>query len=490
MRPTAKELGDINEAMDSLILRIGGELEELGHPEVGAVAAGSVAKGTATRGLDLDVFLIFPKRSGREMLAEVGLEIGRRVLKDPRRKYTQHPYMTGRYSGYKADVVPCLDIDIGEKVQTAVDRSPHHTIYIKRTLDGEQVDEVRLLKSFLKGIGAYGAEDAVNGLSGYLVELLVLLQGDFGGVIDMFSRLSFEGSPPGGCEVVGADFGPAADPDVLVFDREPLVQEPPLEKGGYRSMFRNDAWIVVDPVDPRRNVASPVSAQTLAHIRRAASELIRSPSTLFFHPFSRRPNGSLPRPHLEPLSSGGSIPMKPGTELFAIPLPGGNPDVVTTQLRSGLRRSSAHLVRSGFRKAALSYLLLWGSEEEPDEGYLRSRTLWRCRDERNHILIRLDTEPGVLEDSYIHWGPPVGNSRGEDFRAKWEMRTEVEEKDGRLFVRLRRDVTDPSDILLAHWCGSSMGSAFDGLEFERVVGPVDLLLSAGSILGGNWAPWE
>src|SRR5206468_712277 len=102
-----------------------------------------------------------------------------------------------------------------------------------------------------EGIGVYGAEAKVLGFSGYLCELLILKYASFRGVLD--SSLSWR---PG---------------TVIVLEGPPARTFP-------------EPLIVVDPVDPNRNVASAVGIEQLATFVHAAREYLAAPSERFFFP--------------------------------------------------------------------------------------------------------------------------------------------------------------------------------------------------------------
>ena len=187
---------------------------------------------------------------GREELKRLGLEIGKAVLPQGYTKYAEHPYWHGIYKGFDVDIVPCYRIESPEEKMSAVDRTPFHTEYVKKHLREEQKDEVRLLKAFLKGIGAYGAEAKIRGFSGYLTELLVLKYGDFLGTLENVARwrkkvyLHLEGE--------GARF------------RDPVV--------------------FIDPVDPNRNAASAVSEEKKSLFIHASQSYLEEPNLKFFFP--------------------------------------------------------------------------------------------------------------------------------------------------------------------------------------------------------------
>jgi len=85
------------------------------------------------------------------------------------------------------DIVPCYDAKSGEW-QSATDRTPYHTNYIRARLDKQLRGDVRLLKKFMQGIGVYGAEIKVGGFSGYLCELLIMKYGSFEATLHAFAK--------------------------------------------------------------------------------------------------------------------------------------------------------------------------------------------------------------------------------------------------------------------------------------------------------------
>ncbi|NPA86695.1 MAG: CCA tRNA nucleotidyltransferase [Candidatus Diapherotrites archaeon] len=251
IRPSEEENERLRRAMEKVRNILEGLKEELGFVDV--VFAGSAARDTHLRGSsDVDVFILFPKdvEPGRfeEVIKKLREVMGGELL------YAQHPYLRTRVDGVDVEIVPAYKIEPGERILSATDRTPLHNEYVKRKLRPEQRDQVRLLKAFMKGIGVYGAEIKVEGFSGYLCELLVIHYGSFLDVLRAASEwrwgeyIDIEGKGK-------------------VRERRPLV--------------------VVDPVDPHRNVAHSVSRESMGKFIVAAREFLKSPSLKFFFP--RRP---------------------------------------------------------------------------------------------------------------------------------------------------------------------------------------------------------
>ena len=276
---------------------------------------GSLAKDTWLSGdLDIDVFVLFPRswRSRLDDAKELFKEAFRGFPVEER--YAAHPYIRVLVEDVWVDIVPALRVASGAEAETAVDRTPFHTEYVKRRLDEEQRDEVRLLKRFLHGIGVYGAEIAVQGFSGYLAELLIAAFGCFRTVLEKAAQWK----PPIVIDLEGHYGG---------------VVERVLER------FRDQPLIVVDPVDPRRNVAAAVSVRSLALFVIASRLYLRQPSLVYFWP---------PEPRLEPhlvLRGAGERAWR--IIVAAYDLHGEPPDVAWGLVRAAARRAKSLLEERG-----------------------------------------------------------------------------------------------------------------------------------------------
>lgn len=211
-----------------------------------AILVGSIAKNTCLRGdKDLDVFVLFDTSVPRKQLEKKGLQIGKEVAKTFGVKsevhYAEHPYTKMNIEGYDVDLVPCYDIKKGGKIISAVDRSPLHTEYILSHL--EKPDEVRKLKHFCKEIEVYGAEIQTHGFSGYLCELLVLHSGNFLRVLE----------------------------DASKWERGEFI-----DIAGHGNKKHEDSLVVIDPVDPERNVAAAVSEEKLCEFILFARQYLKT----------------------------------------------------------------------------------------------------------------------------------------------------------------------------------------------------------------------
>ncbi len=279
---------------------------------------GSLAKDTWLSGeLDVDVFVLFP-RDWRNRLDEAK-DLFREAFHDyvVEERHAAHPYIRVLVEGVWVDVVPALRVGSGAEAETAVDRTPFHTRYVVESLSPEQRDEVRLLKRFLKGIGVYGAEIAVQGFSGYAAELLVIAYRCFRYVLEKASRWA-----------------------------PPVIIDPEGHYGGsiarIRERFGDHHIVIVDPVDPRRNVTAAVSKQSMAWFTLASRLYLREPSEAYYWP--------PPYPD-EPLAA----LREAGPRAWSILAaryefePGTPPDVAWGALRAAARRYESIAAEQGLR---------------------------------------------------------------------------------------------------------------------------------------------
>ncbi|MEM4192125.1 MAG: CCA tRNA nucleotidyltransferase [Candidatus Anstonellales archaeon] len=205
---------------------------------------GSVAKGTNLRG-DYDLDMFYETNGDKHKGFEDILNAVKVRGLDYMIKYSEHPYVKVRYMGYNIDLVP-----ISSTHRSAVDRTPLHYRYVISKLDDNKRDEVRLLKRFMKTLGLYGADNRVNGFSGYLCELLIIKYGDFLSVLESASKWKI-----------------------------PVRIE--LETKSEREF--SDPMIVIDPTDANRNAGAAVSLSTLSRFIIYSKGFIKSPSEQYFH---------------------------------------------------------------------------------------------------------------------------------------------------------------------------------------------------------------
>ncbi|MFA4819698.1 MAG: CCA tRNA nucleotidyltransferase [Candidatus Aenigmatarchaeota archaeon] len=272
-----------------------------------AVIVGSIGKFTWLAGdHDIDIFIMFDSTVQREELERLGLEYGKRIVEElggrSHVKYAEHPYTHAIIKGFDVDVVPCYRIKYGEKIKSAVDRSPLHLQYVLDYIKPAMVDHTRLLKQFCKGIGVYGSDAKHQGFSGYICELLTLNYGSFDNVINAAS----EWHPP------------------FILNIEKHLGIP-------ANRFKDQPLVIIDPVDPERNVSAVVNGENFIKFVAAAKRYKSKPSIKFFFPDAKKPLNSKQISNLQ----------KHETKFLAIKMK--RPDVIDDVLYPQLRRALSRL---------------------------------------------------------------------------------------------------------------------------------------------------
>ena len=355
IRPTEEDRARIKKAADDLHDAVQAYIDKEGI-DAEIRFAGSYSKDTYLADPDIDLFVMFPPSLPREDLVRIGLKMGEDVLHGER-MFAEHPYTTGKYEGVDVDLVPCYHLDGLDRIQSAVDRTPFHTQFVLDNMSLGQRDEVRLLKKFMKGIGAYGAEPNTSGFSGYLFELLVVKYGTFDGVLQAAASDWKEGT------------------SIEIRERGPPMIGP---------------LIVYDPVDKKRNVASAVHLDTLALFITAAKDYLAKPSEKFFFPVERKPLSA------EMLDEIASVH---GSRILTVTFR--RPDVIEENLWSQLWKTQYALAK-----------------KLDDFDFNVLRAVHGLENDTMTIAFELDRD--VLSKTYKHIGPPVWVKAADGFLQKWK----------------------------------------------------------------------
>ena len=257
--PDNKERAKIIALADKLRERVASTSKNL-NVEAKVRVEGSVAKDTwLAKEPDIDIFMRVPTTIPRKSLGEVCLKIAREATQSSKQieRFAEHPYLEAIVDSVRVNIVPCYNVERGEWL-SATDRTPFHTDYIKKCLKEEEKREVRLLKKFMKGIDVYGAEIKTGGFSGYLCELLTLHYASFTRTLKIFAERR----------------------NKIVIDLENYYDD---REDDLRLLFKSP-FVVVDPVDKGRNVASAVRPQKLYVFMAAARAFLENPRVEFFYP--------------------------------------------------------------------------------------------------------------------------------------------------------------------------------------------------------------
>jgi tRNA nucleotidyltransferase (CCA-adding enzyme) len=408
---------DENKYIQEVVEKVKSKIHEVAEAmkiEIEPILVGSVAKDTHHKDPDIDIFLMFPPSTKREDLESHGIKIGRAVLDEYEKKYAEHPYVYGKFQGMIVEIVPCFKIEDPSQKMSAVDRTPFHTKYIIENQKSEQRNQIRLFKQFLKGIGIYGAENEIEGFSGYLCELLVLHYGDFNNIVT-----SVKDWKKG---------------ETITFDEKE------------HEKF-NDSLTVIDPVDPKRNVASALSEENFAVFIHASREYHKEPKIEFFFP--KKP---IPKPIAD---IKGIIEERKSTFLgISFETPQTLTDILHSQIRKSIKSMVKFYESYGFSIIDKAYFV---NEE---------------------ILLLFEFEVYHLPMVKLHRGPPIWHENAKDFLNKWTASPNTLRgpyiKDGNWYVDIKREYMNPKSLIEAKSETISLGSHVNGSMkkgYSILVGP-------------------
>ena len=228
-----------------------------------AIIAGSLTRNTwLPHKNEFDVFIILPKSISEKNLEKIGLKFGKDIIKKlggkHRIEYAQHPYVRGFVDETQIDIVPCYEMMPGERIKSAVDRTPFHVEYLNKNLKENMSDDVRLLKQFCVGNKIYGADAKTEGFSGYVCELLVIKYGKFLDALRNVMKWQ-----PG--EIIDIE---------NYYDKKDYHE--------LRKQFKRQVLIIIDPTDKTRNAAAAVSANSFYILKKMAGAFLTDPSNEFF----------------------------------------------------------------------------------------------------------------------------------------------------------------------------------------------------------------
>mgnify|MGYP000117783646 CR=1 FL=1 len=434
IKPSKSDYEKVEEICRKFTTAIEKKLAEKGIEGAEARVEGSIAKDTWLRDdKDIDIFILFPKTYNKEFVEKIGYEVAKETALEIAgtysEEYAEHPYVSTVYAGFKVEIVPGYKISPGEKVLTAVDRTPLHTAYVNSKLTPEQKDQVRLLKKFLKGIGVYGAEIKVRGFSGYLTELLIAYYGDFLSVLKASQSWK---------------------PFRTIIDIEKKLTSE--EKSRITKKYKTPL-IVIDPVDPRRNVASALSIESFAEFRYAAYLFLIKPSREFF--FGDKIEVTISKlSHLIEIRESSIIGIE--TECPRVP-----EDILWGELYKSLKRIKNLLSSFDFK--------------------VLGQGVW-CNGKK--VVFVLELERDTITSIKKHEGPPIGSANEIDFLLKHlnnprDFSLPFPE-DGKWYVYMRRKYTKAQDLLKDRLlnCGLSRDIREAVSKYFNILGKTELLKKA------------
>ncbi len=192
-------------------------------------------------------------------------------LKNVRMSYAEHPYVSADFMGIELDIVICFAVS-SDYLQkngpiTSVDRTPHHTRFIRDNINDKQKDDIRLLKHFFKCYSCYGDKSALgrSGFIGYSAELLIFCYDSLWNLLLNFEEISSK---------------------MIYHPKYFHSIKNPYENKTYYSInskiFPNDFLIILDPTDINRNVGSSISKRAFKFINYQIQNFCKNPNLIYF----------------------------------------------------------------------------------------------------------------------------------------------------------------------------------------------------------------
>jgi tRNA nucleotidyltransferase (CCA-adding enzyme) len=388
--PTSEDCVKLKESTDKVVSYLQSAGLKTGV-NVNVVPGGSTAKGTFLKGnFDIDIFVRF-KTEEQNLSDILELMLGDFINDHSlilERVHGSRDYFNFEFNKLFFEIVPVKFMENIDDANNVTDMSPLHVFWVKKHINETLCNDVRLAKQFSKSIGIYGAESYINGLSGHVFDILVIHHGGFIPLLKAVSSWS----------------------GVTVVDPEKK------HKNVFESLNQSklvSPLIVIDPIDPQRNAAAAVSLEKYNLFIKSAKEFLQNPDEKYF---------IIPKFNLDSL-----ISHKQNSEnLFVIDvLPQiGKKDVVITKVLKIFEFLKRHLVLYDFDIRL---------------------TDWHIDSDKCYLYFFIDNKE--LSSTLERQGPPIENFQAvERFQ---EVHEKTFERDGKLWVNVRRDFT-VSETCLRH----------------------------------------
>ncbi len=375
------------------------------------VLTGSMAKGTFLRDKrDIDIFVLFDRSVAREELEPAMKRIMDMAFPTLpyQLSYAEHPYVRFFFEGRRIDLVPAYKISDASERVSAVDRSVLHTDWINGNLPKERIGDVLLLKQFLRANGLYGAEIKIEGLSGYLCELLIVHYGGFLQFVRAAARWK------------GQVF---IDPAGHYAKKEIPAAAKKL----------SSPFIVIDPTDRGRNVAAAVSLANFGALSALCRGFLETPSEDYF--FRKPP----------PFEEQAAI-LWGENELFILSMP--RPEVVDDVLWGQLRK-------------------LCGQLESSLRDFGPAKVI--ADDSRHLVRLAIVVARRELPPLMTIKGPPLAMKRhAAEFR-KSHAGARFTAKGGAMYATVKRPITRLEDAVMAFFHGYALVKSHLSYQEEMLI---------------------
>lgn len=386
--PDSEEITALNNSLETVKSLIE-DFAKKHNFSVEVVAGGSTAKGTFLKGsFDVDIFVRFKSKGDlSNMLEKVIMDLSEKLNVAVEKVHGSRDYFQFEYKGFFFEIVPVKFINSLDEMENVTDMSPLHVFWVKKKLNEKLAGDIRLAKQFCKSCDVYGAESFINGISGHVLDILIIEYGSFDNFIKEVSNWS-------GITIVDPE---KKHSNVLKELNQAKLVSP---------------LIVVDPIDLNRNASAALSKKKYNKLIATCRKFLKQPDVSFFEikPFDLK---SLQSKQLdnELLFVVSCVPVE------------GKKDVVATKILKVFEFIERHLRLYNFSIRFCD---------------------WHYSPNQSELFFFVKNE--ILEKQFEREGPPIKN-KSDALRFKKIHGDKVYERDGRLFVKVNREFINPINCI-------------------------------------------
>ena len=177
IKPKKEEVANFIRSINSFLKTLNSKLKD-----AKAILGGSGAKDTWLSGShDVDIFVQFNYKKYSKKSSDIADILQSKLKKsfpNINRIHGSRDYFQLKHDGFQIEIIPILEIKKAEDAINITDVSPLHSKWVNQHTKNLK-DEIRLAKQFCKAQKLYGAESYIQGLSGYVLEILIVKYGSF-----------------------------------------------------------------------------------------------------------------------------------------------------------------------------------------------------------------------------------------------------------------------------------------------------------------------
>lgn len=381
-----------------VVTRVTAQLQELivaAKCDAQVFIGGSFAKNTYLDGdFDIDIFIRFAydaykKKDISKILADILSPLNPELIHGSR------DYFTVSFEGFALEIVPVLFIDDPKDALNLTDCSPLHVAWtVERITEKPGIENhIRLFKLFCKSAGVYGAESYISGLSGHVVDILVLFFGGFAETLEGLRHVH---------KYALIDSLSSAYADGLSVSYI-------TEKTGIIADKIVGPLVIIDPIAHDRNAAAAFGFEKFALLQKRIKAYMSSPDASFFvH---------------TPLDEKMVLEQHEHVLKLTFDTVHGKKDIIGSKVLKAIEQLVKQLRLHGFETSFV----------------------WEFRYEKNMAYCYLLPTAVEIEKEFLAQGPPLDKTdHVAEFRKAHEI---VKEIDGRLFAVCSREYTSFLDAV-------------------------------------------